>query len=411
MVQAVGQETVRPGAKAGRFLGWWSSVDSLLCVANFPASTGYAWTFIGRLFAQVADAFACDGVRTLVAYPVLDTRPEALAGSAAEPIGRDLSLRSPASIRSAVELMRRERVRAVWFIDRPVVSPAYAVLHAAGVRRIVVHDHSSGARTVHAGIPGLAKRLATRLPWAAADAVVAVSEYVALRQRTAGAVARARIHVVPNPVTIPDTVRPPAELRASLGLQPGRRLVAAGGRLTPEKGFHDLLEAADALPADVDLVVVGDGPERARLESLRARLRTGARMRLAGQRSDAADCVAAADVCVVPSRWEEAFCLAAAEALARGRPLVATRVGAIPELVRDEVTGLLVPPASPPALAGAIRRLLETPVLAAALGAAGRAQVTAAHGWPNAVGGMMSVLEPAFAARRHVGSGVPARKR
>ena len=129
-------------------------MDSLLCVANFPASTGYAWTFIGRLFAQVADALARDGVRTLVAYPVLDTRPEALAGSAAEPIGRDLSLRSPASIRSAVELVRREHVRAVWLIDRPVVSPAYAVLHAAGVRRVVVHDHSSGARAVRAGSAG-----------------------------------------------------------------------------------------------------------------------------------------------------------------------------------------------------------------------------------------------------------------
>ena len=77
----------------------------------------------------------------------------------------------------------------------------------------------------------------------------------------------------------------------------------------------------------------------------RARLRTGARVRLAGQHPDAAELVAAADVCVVPSRWEEAFCLAAAEPLARGRPLVATRVGAIPELVRDGVTGLLVPPA------------------------------------------------------------------
>lgn len=386
-------------------------MDSLLCIANFPASTGYAWTFIGRFFAQVADALARDGVRTLVAYPALDTRPEALAGSAAEPVGSDLSLRSPASLRSAVGLVRAEHVRAVWLIDRPVVSPTYAVLHAAGVRQVVVHDHSSGARTVPRGLRGFAKRLATRLPWAVADAVVAVSEYVALRQRTAGAVPRARIHVVPNPVTIPEKVRPAAEVRASLGLEPGRRLVAAAGRLTPEKGFLDLLQAADALPSDVDLLLIGDGPERTRLESVRAGLRTGRRVQLAGQRPDAAECVAAADVCVVPSRWEEAFCLAAAEALARGRPLVATRVGAIPELVEDGVTGLLVPPASPPALAAAVLRLLEAPALGAALGQAGRAHVAAAHGWPRAVGAMASLFAPAFEARGHVSRGAPARKR
>src|SRR5262249_54324201 len=161
---------------------------SLLCVANFPASTGYAWTFIGRMFAEVANTLAREGVRTLVAYPVLDTAPEALAGSAAEPVAVDLSLASARSVGAAVDLVRREQVRAMWLVDRAVVSPAYAVLHAAGVRRIVVHDHSSGSRRVPHGLRGLAKSVATRLPWATADAVVAVSDYVGERQRLAGRV-------------------------------------------------------------------------------------------------------------------------------------------------------------------------------------------------------------------------------
>ena len=356
-------------------------MDSLLCVANFPASTGYAWTFIGRMFAEVANALARDGIRTLVAYPLLDTPPAALAGSAAEPLGVDLSLGSPRSVRAALELVRREHVRAVWLVDRAVVSPAYALLHAAGVRRVVVHDHSSGSLPVRHGLRGLARCLATRLPWAAADAVVAVSGYVGERQRVAGCVPPERIHVVPNPVSIPTTVRPVAEVRAALGLAPGRRLVAAAGRLTPVKGFADLLDAADALPPDVDVLVFGDGPERARLEAQRVRLRTGERIRLAGERPDAAECVAAA------------------EPLARGRPLVATRVGAVPELVEDGRTGILVPPRDPPALAAAIRRLLETPELATTLGRAGRAHLVAAHGWPQAISGLVSVLAPPLPKR------------
>jgi len=374
-------------------------LDSLLCVANFPASTGYAWTFIGRMFAEVANALARDGIRTLVAYPGLAVVPEALAGSAAEPVGADLSLTSTRSIRAAVELVQRENVRTVWLVDRAVVSPAYAMLHAAGVRRVVVHDHSSGSRLVRRGLRGLAKCVATRLPWAAADAVVAVSGYVGERQRISGRVPSGRIQVVPNPVSVPTTVRPANEVRASLGIATGRRLVAAAGRLTEVKGFADLLAAADALPPDVDVLVFGDGPERARLESQRTRLRTGKRVRLMGQRPDAAECVAAADVCVVPSRWEEAFCLAAAEPLARGRPVVATRVGAIPELVHDGVTGLLVPPRDPQALAAAIRRLLDTPDLGAALGRAGREHLVAAHGWPQAISELVSVLAPPLPKR------------
>jgi len=161
-----------PGTDDGYSLAWCPFVDSLLCVANFPASTGYAWTFIGRMFAEVANALSRDGIRTVVAYPLLDARPESLSGSAAEAVGADLSLDSPRSIRAAVDLVRREHVRAVWLVDRPVVSPAYALLHGAGVRRVVVHDHSSGTRQVRHGVRGLAKRLATRLPWAAADAVI-----------------------------------------------------------------------------------------------------------------------------------------------------------------------------------------------------------------------------------------------
>ena len=386
-------------------------MDTLLCVANFPASTGYAWTFIGRLFGCVGDELARRGLRTLVAYPELDRRPEALAGTAAKPIAADLTLDSARSLRQALELVRRNRVRAVWLIDRPAVSPAYPALHAAGVRTVLVHDHSSGARPIPPGGRALAKGIASRIPWLAADAVVAVSGYVARRQREAGRVPPGRIHLVPNPVSVPEALPPAAGLRARLGVGPGRRLVAGAGRLTPEKGFADLLAASDALPADVDLVLLGDGPDRQRLESIRAGLRTRARVRMPGHVPDAADCLGAADVCVVPSRWEEAFCLAAAEPLARARPVVATRVGAVPELVRDGVTGLLVPPGAPGALADAVRRLLDAPELGTALGRAGRAHLLHAHGWPRAISELVSLLAPAFAPPAGVGRGAPVRKR
>jgi starch synthase len=78
---------------------------------------------------------------------------------------------------------------------------------------------------------------------------------------------------------------------------------------------------------------------------------------------------------------------------------VATSVGAIPELVRDGVTGLLAPPADPPGLAAAILRLLQDPDLAAALGRAGREHVVDAHGWARAIAGMVSVLAPPLSRR------------
>jgi glycosyltransferase involved in cell wall biosynthesis len=376
------------------------SLPTLLCASNFPSSTGYAWELIGSLFARVAEELAGRGIRTLVAYPALDGLPRALEGGAAKPVACDFSLRNSQSLREALALVRSSEVRAVWLIDRSVVSPAYALLHAAGVRRVIVHDHSSGGWPVPRGARRLAKAMAARLPWVSADVVVAVSQYVAQRQRTAGQVPASRLRLAPNPVSAPAPSRSRELLRAELGILPSRRLVVAAGRLTPEKGFADLLRAADALPEDVEVVVFGDGPDRAALTRLRGELRTGSRVHLPGHRSQSAEWMAAADVCVVPSRWDEAFCLAAVEALARGRPTVATRVGAIPEFVRDGETGLLVPPADPMALAGAIRRLLEAPELGEQLGSAGQAWVLREYTWPRAVAEMLEIFAPAFPESR-----------
>lgn len=373
------------------------SAPALLCVSDWPPGTGYAWEMIEELFNRVAEVLSRQGIRTLVAYPGHQPLP---LGRAAESIACDFRPQGLRSLREALALVRHQEVRAVWLISRQVVSPAYALLRLGGVRRVVVHDHSSGVSHGGPRVRRLAKAVANRLPWASADVVVAVSGYVAERLRTAGQFPADRIRRIPNPVEIPNFSRPPEALRAELGVAPGRRLVAAAGRLAPEKGFADLLRAADFLPESVELVVFGDGPERAALERLRSSLRTGSRMRLAGHHSAAAEWVAAADVCVVPSRWEEAFCLAAAEGLARARPMVATEVGAIPEFVRDGETGLLVPPGNPAALSQAIRRLLDAPELGERLGRAGQDLMRREYTWDRALTGLLEVFAPAFPEAR-----------
>ena len=149
----------------------------------------------------------------------------------------------------------------------------------------------------------------------------------------------------------------------------GRPLVLAVGRLHPQKGYDVLLEALPLL-GDAVVAVAGDGPLEA---ELRAR---APQVRWLGRRDDVADLYAAADVVVLPSVWE-ARSLTAQEALRAGRPLVATAVGGLPELLGDGA--VLVPPGDPAALGAAVRRLLDDPAEAAALAERGRA---VAAGWP-----------------------------
>lgn len=342
---------------------------TILFVANFPANTGYAWDFIEGLYAGIARRLAPHGVRSLVAYPEISSPPHTLEGAPAEPVLLDARLETVASLRATVAFVRRERVQMLYLTDRPARSAFYPVLRAAGVRAIFVHDHTSGAATIPRGMKRLAKWTLARVPGFVADRVIAVSDFVARRQREVGMIPARRVTRVWNSVTVPprsdDGTR---AARRALGLEGNAPIIACTCRATPEKGVEHLLRAFDRLPREPILLYAGNGPAFASLQALRDTLPSRDRIRLLGYRADREILLQAADVCVVPSLWEEAFGLAALEAMARAKPVVATAVGGIPEIIRDGVTGLLVPPGDDRRLADAIASLLMDDVAATRIG-------------------------------------------
>ena len=138
--------------------------------------------------------------------------------------------------------------------------------------------------------------------------------------------------------------------------------LAFAGRLTSQKDLEVLLTAVAAVPA-VTLTLLGDGPERERLEAETARLGIGDRVRFlgGGDRADVLRLFAGADAAVLSSSWEN-FPHTVVEALAVGTPVIATAVGGVPEIVRDGENGLLVPARDPSAFAAALTPICrETP--------------------------------------------------
>ncbi len=160
----------------------------------------------------------------------------------------------------------------------------------------------------------------------------------------------------------------------------GGRYALFVGRLAEEKGLATLLEAHRRTPG-LELVIAGEGPLRASLEAglapeQRARVRfTG---HLTGEAFDEA--WAGAACLVLPSEWYEVRPMSIHEAYARGKAVVSTRIGSIPEIVEDGVTGRLVPPNDPAALGEAMRELVADPERAAAMGRAGRALAEREYG-------------------------------
>lgn len=351
---------------------------TLLCSVTFPANTGFAWDFIERLYARMADRLLERGVRTIVAYPTIPEPPRTLTGSAAIPIVLDTQLLTRRSRAEMREFIRRENVQVLYLTDRPAWSFWYRSLRAAGVRRIVVHDHTSGSRTVPRGARRAVKRAVVNFPGLAADVVIAVSDFVAERDRAVSLISPAKIRRVWNGVDpIPagsEESRP--DLSSMLKVNSETPIIACACRAAPEKGVDVLLKAFDlfcrtsSLPGV--LAYIGSGPEIENLTALRSTLACAKRVHLLGYLPGASTILRTANVCVVPSVWEDAFPLAVLEMMARGRTVIATRVGGVPEMIEHGVSGLLVPPNDVTALAEAIATVAGSPVLQDNLGRAAR---------------------------------------
>jgi glycosyltransferase involved in cell wall biosynthesis len=255
--------------------------------------------------------------------------------------------------------------------------------HRAARDADLVHAHwlPSGAVALATGKPfvvqlwGTDVELARRMRGVArhvlsrARLTICASNALADSARELGAT---EVRVIPSAVELPERVGEPAEPPEVLFV----------GRLSPEKGILDLVQAADGIP----LTVAGDGPLRDRVPGALGFVPHHALPPLYER----------AAVVAVPSH-REGFGVACAEAMAFARPVVASAVGGLLDLVVDGETGLLVPPGDVPALREALERLLGDADLRRRLGEAGRARVQERFSWPAVTDATLAAYEDALA--------------
>jgi glycosyltransferase involved in cell wall biosynthesis/acetyltransferase-like isoleucine patch superfamily enzyme len=285
------------------------------------------------------------------------------------------SFRRPAALRAAWRLARFLRRRRIDVLQAYFPESTYfgvPVGWLAGVPRILRTRNNLGYWMTpwHRRLGRLCDRLADGLVancGACRDAVVADE-----------GLAPERVVVLENGV---DLARFPSPTL------PLTRRVGVTANLRPVKGLEVFVRAAAAVGAshpDISFAVAGEGPQRRDLERLAGELGLGGRLTLAGSVADVPAFLGRLGVAVLPS-LSEGMSNALLEYMAAGRPVVATAVGGSVHLIEDGVHGLLVPPGDPGALAGAVRRLLDDPALAARLGAAARRRVEERYSRPAMV--------------------------
>ncbi len=217
----------------------------------------------------------------------------------------------------------------------------------AGCRIVIVQEHGMGEWR------GRMHFLVDRALAIATQRVLFVSRDVKEAYTKRSGISQKKCTVIPNGISLDDITETREENRDRLGWKSNELVILSVGRLAPEKGHIDLVDAfamiADRLP-HAKLIIVGDGSERSLLLGRVKEMKLESRVVLAGQQDNARCWMKAADIYVQPSR-REALPLAVLEAMATGLPVLATRVGDVSDIIEHEVQGFLVPPCSHKVLA------------------------------------------------------------
>lgn len=351
---------------------------NLLLVANYEPDEGYAWDTIETVLRELGEKLIADGHNIFFSYSRITSEPSrVMRGAPFHFLSFNYQhVNKPGGALAFFKLLREHHIDAVYLTDRPTWAWQYALYRTAGVKRILVHDRTSGERRAGGPLRRLVKRLLHSTTLISADCAIGISDFVRRRLIEVNGLPSRRVHLVYNGIDLTRFAKKPTiTLHDVLGLDARTQVIYCSGRANEYKGFHVLIEAAALLRemgvTGVVFAYCGGGPY---FDELRERVRAYAlpNFYFLGKRSDAAMLGSSAAITVVPALWAEAFGLTVVESMAAGVPVVASRTGGIPELL-DHDSGILVTPGASSELARAILTLLEQPHLRAAMGTNGRA--------------------------------------
>jgi len=333
---------------------------AILFMCNFPYGTGYAWSAIENYFIALSEFFSKKKIPCYIGYP-------AISGSTPERLSDNLKIikYSPYTKLPSLKILKRLNIKLILLIDRGSWSLRYMLFRLAGVRQIIIYDHTSGIRSTPKGLKRLAKKILHYLPWVSADLYIGVSKFVTRRLIEVNCVPPKKVRCVYNGIPLEKfSHNQKGALYKLVPQTRGHKIVFFSGRMCDYKGVGILIESAAHLIIskkrnNLFFICCGNGPDLCRFKKMVNEKGIQDKFIFLGKRNDIHLLLQDVHVAVVPSLWAEACPLAVLEPMASGIPVIASRVGGIPEIIDDKKTGQLVEPGNIKDLSSAIEKLLD----------------------------------------------------
>lgn len=375
---------------------------SILLVANYDSNVGYAWWLMESFWAEIARRYV-PNARITLAYPSVSRIPGAIAGAPIQICTQDMATSRWSSVIGQLRFLRSHGVTVMYITDGAPLSWRYLVFRVAGVRTIVVHDHTPGQRTVPTGVRRWLKRQVHRLPGVTVDGLIGVSDYVHRRHVDAICFPPDRCYVAPN--GLPEREVPGAvDVHARFGIPVERQILVSVGRAHQIKGIDTILEAMEELihrdkRRDVHYLHCGDGPHAAGFADKAAALGLSEFVTFAPHQPDIPGVLRGCGLAIHASTAEVGYSLSILEFMEAGLPLIVSEHPSVSAATEDDVTGVLMRTADATSAAAAIRRLLDSPRVAARMGAAARKHVREHFTLQRTHRALLAALDEIFSAK------------
>jgi glycosyltransferase involved in cell wall biosynthesis len=361
---------------------------SVLFVSNFESNVGYAWRFIEELWLRIAAHPALQGYDALVAFRRITKISELLEATG----WPTYQMPFPGSLADELRFIREHRVEVVYLTDRAFCSPRYALYRLAGVKTIIVHDHTPGLRDVPGPVRGLLKRAACAVPGLSCDAAFGVGRFIVYRIIRVSGMPKSRVYRVTNGI---DPGEPPSP-------RPRRDLVriVTASRADVYKRIDFAIDVVAELVlhrgvTNLHYTFCGDGHD---LEAFRQRaIDKGIShvIEFTGRIGNVPERLLEADIALHPSRGE-ALSLAILEYMRAGLPVVVSDNPSVNSPLEEGVDGLFFREGDVSSGADVLERLIRDPELREEMGRSARRHMVERYSRDNMFAELSTALSAVF---------------
>ena len=315
----------------------------ILCVANWKSDVGYAWWLMESYWVRISEVFK-DSHTTFLAYPEINAVPQHIEDSEIRYFQHTFRPESFIDIRRNTALIKKHNIQVLYLSDYGVSSIAYAMYRAAGVKKIIVHDHTPGLRTKATGLKKHLKTIKANFPLARADAAFGATSFVTRRLTETACFSEARCYTIQNGI-LPFECAPPDDGRLRRLFSGSRnKVIVTAARANKYKGIDFALEVIAELVhshhiTDISYLLCGDGPDLENFRQQAKSLDISQYCHFPGRVDKASEILCHCYLGFQPAKGEVGYSLSILEYMYAGLPVVVPNNPSVCEATTHGQTG------------------------------------------------------------------------